>query len=61
MPTYRELLAQLRAEIDEVDAVRARELLAADEPPLLVDIREFDDRSMTPGEPYRSPYFAQLV
>ena len=24
------------------------------------DIREFDDRSLTPGEPYRSPYFAQL-
>jgi molybdopterin/thiamine biosynthesis adenylyltransferase/rhodanese-related sulfurtransferase len=43
MPTYRELLAQLRSEIDEVDAVRARELLAADDPPLLVDIREFDE------------------
>jgi hypothetical protein len=24
------------------------------------DIREFDDRSMRPGEPYRSPYLAQL-
>ena len=24
------------------------------------DIREFDDRSLTPGEPFRSPYFAQL-
>jgi molybdopterin/thiamine biosynthesis adenylyltransferase/rhodanese-related sulfurtransferase len=43
MPTYRELLAQLRSEIDEVDAVRARELLAADDPPLLVDIREIDE------------------
>src|SRR5207244_9951161 len=43
MPTYRELLAPLRSEIDEVDAVRARELLAADDPPLLVDIREFDE------------------
>ena len=43
MPTYRELLAQLRSEIDEVDAVRARELLAGDNPPLLVDIREFDE------------------
>ncbi|HUZ15410.1 MAG TPA: molybdopterin-synthase adenylyltransferase MoeB [Gaiellaceae bacterium] len=43
MPTYRELLAQLRSEIDEVDAVRARELLAGDDPPLLVDIREFDE------------------
>ena len=43
MPTYRELLAQLRAEIDEVDPARARELLAGDDPPLLVDIREFDE------------------
>ena len=43
MPTYRELLAQLRSEIEEVDAVRARELLAADDPPLLIDIREFDE------------------
>jgi molybdopterin/thiamine biosynthesis adenylyltransferase/rhodanese-related sulfurtransferase len=43
MPTYRELLAQLRSEIDEVDAVRARELLAADDAPLLVDIREIDE------------------
>jgi molybdopterin/thiamine biosynthesis adenylyltransferase/rhodanese-related sulfurtransferase len=43
MPTYRELLAQLRSEIDEVDAVRARELLSADDPPLLVDIREIDE------------------
>ncbi len=24
------------------------------------DIREFDDRSMTPGQPFRSPYFTQL-
>lgn len=24
------------------------------------DIREFDDRSMTPGQPFRSPHFAQL-
>ena len=43
MPTYRELLAQLRSEIDEVDAVRARELLTADDPPLLVDVRELDE------------------
>ena len=43
MPSYRELLQQVRAEIDEVDAARARELLAADEPPLLVDIREQDE------------------
>ncbi len=43
MPTYRELLAQLRSEIDEVDATRARELLAATEPPLLVDVRELEE------------------
>jgi sulfur-carrier protein adenylyltransferase/sulfurtransferase len=43
MPTYRELLAQLRSEIDEVDAVRARELLAGDEPPLLIDVRELEE------------------
>jgi molybdopterin/thiamine biosynthesis adenylyltransferase/rhodanese-related sulfurtransferase len=43
MPSYRELLQQVRAEIDEVDAARARELLAADERPLLVDIRERDE------------------
>lgn len=24
------------------------------------DLREFDDRSMTPGEPFRSPYYPQL-
>ncbi len=43
MPTYRELLAQLRSEIEEVDAVRARELLSAEDPPLLIDIREIDE------------------
>jgi len=43
MPTYRELLAQLRSEVDEVDAVRARELLAAADAPLLVDVRELDE------------------
>ncbi len=45
MPSYRELLAQLRSEIEEVDVVRARELLAADGRPLLVDIRELDEWS----------------
>jgi sulfur-carrier protein adenylyltransferase/sulfurtransferase len=43
MPTYRELLAQLRSEIDEVDATRARELLSSGDPPLLVDVRELDE------------------
>jgi molybdopterin/thiamine biosynthesis adenylyltransferase/rhodanese-related sulfurtransferase len=45
MPTYRELLAQIKAEIEEVDAVRARELLDSTEPPLLVDVREPDEWS----------------
>jgi sulfur-carrier protein adenylyltransferase/sulfurtransferase len=43
MPSYRELLAQLRSEIAEVDVVRARELLSADDRPLLVDIRELEE------------------
>jgi molybdopterin/thiamine biosynthesis adenylyltransferase/rhodanese-related sulfurtransferase len=43
MPSYRELLEQLRAEIEEVDAAGARELLASDEPPLLVDVREQEE------------------
>lgn len=30
-------------------------------PDFLHDIREYDDRTLTPGEPYRAPYFAQLV
>ena len=45
MPTYRELLEQIKAGIEEVDAVRARELLDSPEPPLLVDIREPDEWS----------------
>jgi sulfur-carrier protein adenylyltransferase/sulfurtransferase len=45
MPTYRELLEQIKAEIEEVDAVRARELLDSSEPPLLVDVREPDEWS----------------
>ncbi|MGH3008746.1 MAG: molybdopterin-synthase adenylyltransferase MoeB [Gaiellaceae bacterium] len=43
MPSYRDLLAQLRSEIAEVDVVRARELLAGDDRPLLVDVRELDE------------------
>ena len=43
MPTYRELLAQVKSEIDEVDVVRAQELLAADGRPLVVDVRELDE------------------
>src|SRR5688572_7126708 len=42
MPSYRELLQQVRAEIDEVDARHASELLAAEES-LVVDVRERDE------------------
>jgi molybdopterin/thiamine biosynthesis adenylyltransferase/rhodanese-related sulfurtransferase len=39
MASYRELLAQVKAEIDEVDAVRARELIESSDP-VIVDVRE---------------------
>ncbi len=42
MPTYRELLSQVRGEIDEVDAVRARGLIETGDP-LIVDVREQDE------------------
>ena len=37
MPSYRDLLAQVKSEIDEVDATRARELLEGPDAPLVVD------------------------
>ena len=43
MPSYRELLQQVKSEIEEVDAARARDLLDAADPPLLVDVREPDE------------------
>ena len=43
MPNYRELLQQVKSEIDEVDVTQAHELLAADERPLVVDVREMDE------------------
>src|SRR4029079_6745453 len=50
MPTYRELLQQVRAEISEVDAEHARALLDSGEP-LVVDVREQDewDEGHMPG------------
>src|SRR5919204_5420525 len=50
MPTYRELLQQVKGEIDEVDASRARELIDADSP-AIVDVRERDewDEGHLPG------------
>jgi molybdopterin/thiamine biosynthesis adenylyltransferase/rhodanese-related sulfurtransferase len=51
MPSYRQLLQQVKAEIDEVDAVEARDVLAGEEPPVLVDVRERDewDEGHLPG------------
>ena len=43
MPSYRELLQQVKGEIDEVDAPSARDLLDSTDPPLLVDVREQDE------------------
>jgi molybdopterin/thiamine biosynthesis adenylyltransferase/rhodanese-related sulfurtransferase len=42
MPTYRELLAQVKTEIDEVDPVEARELFESGDP-VIVDVREQDE------------------
>jgi molybdopterin/thiamine biosynthesis adenylyltransferase/rhodanese-related sulfurtransferase len=43
MPSYRELLQQVKAEIDEVDAATTRELIESPDPPLLVDVRENEE------------------
>jgi sulfur-carrier protein adenylyltransferase/sulfurtransferase len=50
MATYRELLAEAKAEIDEVDAIRAREMIETGDP-LIVDVREQDewDEGRIPG------------
>jgi sulfur-carrier protein adenylyltransferase/sulfurtransferase len=50
MPTYRELLQQARAEIAEINAERARDLIESGEP-LIVDVREQDewDEGHIPG------------
>jgi sulfur-carrier protein adenylyltransferase/sulfurtransferase len=50
MSTYRELLQQVKGEIDEVDATPAREILAEDSA-ALVDVRERDewDEGHIPG------------
>jgi molybdopterin/thiamine biosynthesis adenylyltransferase/rhodanese-related sulfurtransferase len=51
MANYRELLRRVKAEIDEVDAQAARELLETAEPPFLVDVRRRDewDEGHIPG------------
>jgi sulfur-carrier protein adenylyltransferase/sulfurtransferase len=43
MASYRELLGQIRSEIDEVRPADAAQLLEGGEPPLLVDVRERDE------------------
>jgi molybdopterin/thiamine biosynthesis adenylyltransferase/rhodanese-related sulfurtransferase len=43
MPSYRDILQQVKSEIEEMDAARARELVDSAEPPLLIDVREPDE------------------
>ncbi len=43
MATYRELLTQVKAEIDEIGAGDARERAASSEPPLFLDVREREE------------------
>jgi molybdopterin/thiamine biosynthesis adenylyltransferase/rhodanese-related sulfurtransferase len=43
MPSYRDLLQQVKSEIDEIDATETRERLESEQPPLLVDVRERDE------------------
>ncbi|MCW2977977.1 MAG: Molybdopterin biosynthesis protein MoeB, partial [Actinomycetia bacterium] len=51
MPSYRDLLANVKTEIEEVDATRARELFDGPEAPLFVDVRESEewDEGHVPG------------
>jgi sulfur-carrier protein adenylyltransferase/sulfurtransferase len=51
MASYRELLQQVRREIEEVDVSRAQALLDGPEPPFLVDVRRRDewDEGFIPG------------
>ncbi|RDI75486.1 ThiF family [Gaiella occulta] len=43
MTTYRELLAHVKAEIDEISTPDTHALLAAPQPPLLLDVREQEE------------------
>jgi molybdopterin/thiamine biosynthesis adenylyltransferase/rhodanese-related sulfurtransferase len=43
MPSYRDLLQQVKSEIDEVGTSEARDLHASGTPPLFVDVREDDE------------------
>jgi sulfur-carrier protein adenylyltransferase/sulfurtransferase len=54
MATYRELLARVKEEIQEVSTIDAHERLRSSEPPLFVDVREPDewDEGHIPGALY---------
>ena len=43
MPSYRELLQQARAEIDEVTSAEAHALVDSGEPPVFLDVRNRDE------------------
>src|SRR5262249_4756590 len=43
MPSYRDLLRQVKSEIDEIDAGAAARLLETSDPPLFLDVRERDE------------------
>src|SRR5690349_23775430 len=51
MTSYRELLQQVKGQIDEVDAPEASRLLESPAPPALLDVREQDewDEGHIPG------------
>ena len=51
MPSYRELLQQVKSEIDEVTSAEARERARAEDPPVFLDVRERDewDEGFVPG------------
>jgi sulfur-carrier protein adenylyltransferase/sulfurtransferase len=51
MSTYRELLSQVKGEIDEIEAADGARLLDSDDPPLFLDVREQDewDQGIVPG------------
>ncbi len=51
MATYRELLSQVKSEVDEIDASEGARLLESDEQPLFLDVREADewDQGIIPG------------
>src|SRR5215471_6584024 len=43
MSSYRELLARVKGEIDEIEPREASEALASADPPTLIDVRELDE------------------